>query len=77
MSSNNAARMIREDFPQLRDRVVKPDEAAGGAGIHPTLIKSDASKAEKVFGSQWKSARQSIRETVEDIITLEDREVPP
>ncbi|KIW45659.1 uncharacterized protein PV06_04031 [Exophiala oligosperma] len=76
MSSNAAAKIIREDFPQLQNRVVKPDDDAAGTGpegLHPDLVKSDASKAEKVFGNQWKSARQSIKETVEDIITFEER----
>ncbi|KIW16159.1 hypothetical protein PV08_06210 [Exophiala spinifera] len=70
MSSNTAAKIVRGDFPQLQHRVVKPPDEEG-PGLHPNLIKSDATKAEKVFGKQWKSARQSIKETVEDIIAFE------
>ncbi|KAJ9608516.1 hypothetical protein H2200_007504 [Cladophialophora chaetospira] len=58
---------IREDFPQLQGRVPAPEEGAGD-GMPPNLIKTDQSKFEKAFGEQdWKSARLSIQDTVQDI----------
>ncbi|KIW96389.1 uncharacterized protein Z519_03458 [Cladophialophora bantiana CBS 173.52] len=74
MVANDVARGVREDFPQLRDRVPAPEEDAGG-GPPPNLVKTDMSKFEKVFGrQQWKSARESARETVEDIVAYDERQ---
>ncbi|KAK4940802.1 hypothetical protein LTR10_019195 [Elasticomyces elasticus] len=72
MTGNDMARAVREDFPQLRSRVPAPDVEAGDA-VPPNLVKTDISKAEKVFGTVWKSARQTTRETVADIIAFENR----
>ncbi|KIV80291.1 hypothetical protein PV11_07804 [Exophiala sideris] len=72
MTGNDMARAVREDFPQLRSRVPAPDDEAGDA-VPSNLVKTDISKAEKVFGMDWKSARQTTRETVADIIAFENR----
>jgi nucleoside-diphosphate-sugar epimerase len=59
---------IREDFPQLRDRVPAPLKS-GGTGAPPDLVHVSTAKFEKAFGQrQWKSMRQSVKETVEDIL---------
>ena len=71
MTGNDMARATREDFPQLRSRVPAPDEGAGDA-LPPNLVKTDIAKAEKVFGTEWKSARQTTHETVADIIAFEN-----
>ncbi|KIW73899.1 hypothetical protein PV04_01979 [Phialophora macrospora] len=71
MAANPIAAAVREAFPQLRDRVPAPDEGAG-SGVPPNLIKTDQSKFERAFGKQnWKSARLSALETVQDIVDYE------
>ena len=48
-----------------------PEEGEGG-GVPLNLIKTDQSKFEKAFGKQnWKSARVSVRDTVQDIVDHE------
>ncbi|KAI1611688.1 hypothetical protein EDD36DRAFT_420636 [Exophiala viscosa] len=69
MTGNDMARAMREDFPELRSRVPAPDEAAGDT-LPRNLVKTAISKAEKVFGTEWKSARQTTHETVADIIAF-------
>lgn len=72
MTGNAMARAIREDFPPLRNRVPAPDDSAADDALPPNLAKTNISKFEKVFGSEWKSARQTTKETVEDIIAFEN-----
>ncbi|KIY00221.1 uncharacterized protein Z520_03906 [Fonsecaea multimorphosa CBS 102226] len=81
MIGDDIARAVRENFPQLRDRVPAPEEGAAGAaadnnsGVSPNLVKTDMSKFEQAFGrQQWKSARDSARETVKDIVAYEERQ---
>ncbi|KAI1623457.1 hypothetical protein EDD37DRAFT_609671 [Exophiala viscosa] len=69
MTGNDMARAMREDFPELRSRVPAPDEAAGDT-LPRNLVKTAISKAEKVFGTEWNSARQTTHETVADIIAF-------
>lgn len=44
------ANKIRKEYPQLRNRV---PEGVEGEGIQENLIKTDISKFEKVFRSDW------------------------
>ena len=44
------ANKIRKEYPQLRKRV---PEGVEGEGIQENLIKTDISKFEKVFRSDW------------------------
>lgn len=73
LAVNDVARAIRADFPQLRSRIQAPEEGAD-SGLPPNIVKTDISKFEKIFGTQWKSARQSVKETVEDILAFEATE---
>lgn len=73
MEASDLARGIREDFPQLRSRVPAPDAGGAGGGLPPALVKTDIAKFERVFGTQWKSGRQSTKETVEDIVAFEKK----
>jgi uncharacterized protein YbjT (DUF2867 family) len=73
MAPNPIAAAIRETFPQLRGRVPAPDEGAG-SGAPSNLVKTDQSKFERAFGKQnWKSARLSALETVQDIVDYEPK----
>ncbi|OAG34081.1 hypothetical protein AYO21_11775 [Fonsecaea monophora] len=73
MMADDIAGAVREDFPHLRQRVPAPQRGVD-SGPSSNLIKTDISKFEKAFGrQQWKSARDSARETVEDIVAYEER----
>ncbi|OCT53165.1 putative NAD dependent epimerase/dehydratase [Cladophialophora carrionii] len=73
MAPNPIAAAIREEFPQLRDRVPAPDEGSG-SGEPANLVKTDQSRFESAFGKRtWKSARLSALETVQDIVDYERR----
>jgi len=61
------ANKIRKEYPQLRNRV---PEGVEGEGIQENLIKTDISKFEKVFGSDWNDWWESSRGTVEDVLKL-------
>jgi hypothetical protein len=74
MSSTPVALAVREEFPQLKNRVPAPEEGASSE-LPPNLTKTDTSKFEKAFGKQvWKSARVSALETVEDIVAYFETE---
>jgi hypothetical protein len=65
MSAPRLSLKIRENYPELKDRIA---EGADVDGWPTPLAKSDNSKAEKVFGSNWKSAWESAEATVKDVI---------
>ncbi len=74
LAVNDMARAIREDFPQLRHRIPAPEEGAG-SGLEANMVKTDTSKFLNAFGlTVFKSARQSVKETVEDILASESTE---
>ncbi|EXJ63791.1 hypothetical protein A1O7_00126 [Cladophialophora yegresii CBS 114405] len=77
MAPNPIAAAIREEFPQLRDRVPAPvpEEGSGSDdGMPANLVKTDMSKFESAFGKRtWKSARVSALEAVQDIVDYEAR----
>ena len=65
--------IIRERFPQLKDRVPAPEEGVGSAA-HPGTVRMDISKFEKVFGKRgWKSAKESALDTAADILAYDGR----
>jgi NADPH-dependent methylglyoxal reductase len=70
MDSNDLARKIRDEFPQLRSRV--PEPPVGGS-IPDTLVKLDLAETEKVFGTTWKGWWESARATIVDIIASEEK----
>jgi hypothetical protein len=73
MAGNPTAQAIRDEFPQLKDRVPAPDKDAGD-GLPPNLAKTDISKFEKAFGTQnWKSARASALDGVADIVAYVEK----
>jgi hypothetical protein len=65
MSAPRLAKKIREKYPELKDRV---PEGGDQDGWPTPLARSDVSKAEKVFGSNWKSAWESVEAMVKDVI---------
>jgi NADPH-dependent methylglyoxal reductase len=67
LSGPQLANKIREEYPQLRNRVPKGEEIEGAP---ENLIKTDISKFEKVFGSNWNDWWESSRGTVEDVLKL-------
>jgi NADPH-dependent methylglyoxal reductase len=70
LDSNDVARKIREDFPQLRSRVSEPPL---GGSIPDTLIKLDLSETHKVFGTAWKGWWETARAITMDIIESEEK----
>jgi len=64
------ANKIREAYPQFRDRVPEGKE---GDEIPKRLAKTNISKFEKAFGSEWMNWWDSSRGTVEDILQLEKK----
>ncbi|KAE8448353.1 hypothetical protein EG329_009597 [Mollisiaceae sp. DMI_Dod_QoI] len=65
------ARKIREEFPELRDRVAEPKEE--GDGLMSPLCRFDTEKADKAFGTEWMGWWESIRGAVEDILEYEKK----
>jgi hypothetical protein len=68
MLGDNVANFVREKYPQLRGRV---PEGAVDAVAPPNLIKTNTSRADSAFGSQWKDWRESVVSMVEDILASE------
>ncbi|KAF1971088.1 NAD(P)-binding protein [Bimuria novae-zelandiae CBS 107.79] len=66
-----AARM-RKEYPELADRL--PDvevDAEGYEKKKAKLAKMDTSKSDEIFGTEWKSAYDSIKEIVLDTVRFE------
>ncbi|KAF1941775.1 NAD(P)-binding protein [Clathrospora elynae] len=70
IDSNDVARKIREEFPQLRNRVPEP---AAGTGIPDALVTLDLAETDEVFGTAWKGGWETARATVLDILTTEKK----
>lgn len=68
--ANRLADKIRAELPHLRERVPKGKE---GDGLPPTLVKLDTSRADKVFGTQWKGWWESAMATIEDLLAYEGK----
>ena len=66
--ANDIANKIRETYPHLVDRV---PVGADDAHLPPGFFSTDISKFNKVFGTQWKTAWESVKETVDDILAYE------
>jgi NADPH-dependent methylglyoxal reductase len=69
LDMNEMARKIREEFPKLRSRV--PEKS--GEKLPVDIYKLDLTETDAVFGKQHKSAWESVKATVEDIISTEAR----
>ena len=68
MSVNAVVRKIREEYPQLRERVL---EGGGGDGFPVPMAKCDTSRSDEVFGTEWKGWWESAKATVDDILEYE------
>jgi NADPH-dependent methylglyoxal reductase len=68
MVGDSVANFAREKYPQLKSRV---PEGAVDASAPPNLVKTDISKANAVFGYQWKDWRESVSSMVDDILAAE------
>lgn len=62
-------RKIREDFPQLRERVREPKKVDDSWPA--SLCAFDIENSEKAFGTNWKGWWESDKGTVEDILKFE------
>jgi hypothetical protein len=65
---DDVANFIRQQFPQLRNRV-----PAGNTNpiVPENLLKTDISKSKKVFGNDWKNWKESLIPMVNDILQAE------
>jgi len=68
LQSDALANFVRAKFPELRSRI-----AAGAEKVEVPagMITTDNSRAEKAFGTKWKSWQDSVVEMVADIEKLE------
>ncbi|KAL5347324.1 hypothetical protein ACLOAV_007635 [Pseudogymnoascus australis] len=66
--SAEVAKMIREEYPQLRNRVPEVGEDRAES---PVKVKVDTSKSDRVFGGPWKDWWESAKDIVDDIIKFE------
>jgi hypothetical protein len=68
LSGDNAANFIREKYPELKSRV-----PGGQTNVKnpPGMIKTDISKAEAAFGSDWKTWKDTVTDMTEDILKFE------
>jgi NADPH-dependent methylglyoxal reductase len=70
MDSNDVARKIRDEFPQLRSRV--PEPPVGGS-IPDSLVKLDLAETDRIFGTAWKGWWETARATIVDVIASEEK----
>ena len=66
----NAVDFLREDFPELHDRIPKGQT---GAGKNWPLYHLDHSKAEKVLGLEFTPLNVTLKDTVADLLEAEKR----
>lgn len=62
------ANFIRERYPQLRGRV---PAGAKGASLPDGFLKTDISKFEDAFGTEWKGWEEGVVDIVEDLLRFE------
>lgn len=60
--------LIRKRFPELKDRV---PVGATSAELPPNMMRTNIEKAERIFGTEWKSMEISVMDMVYDIIKAE------
>lgn len=68
MLGDVVANLIRGEFPELGTRV---PVGASEAQLPVNIVKTDIAKAEKVFGTEWKSMEITVRDMVHDILDAE------
>jgi dTDP-4-dehydrorhamnose reductase len=64
MLGDEVANFVRQKYSELRSRIPAGEE---NVEVPPGLIKTDTSRAEKVFGIKWKSWQESVPDMVKDI----------
>ncbi|KFY12227.1 hypothetical protein V492_04005 [Pseudogymnoascus sp. VKM F-4246] len=62
------AKKVREEYPQLRNRVPEVGEERAES---PIKVKVDTAKSDKVFPGPWKDWWESAKDTVDDIVKFE------
>ncbi|OBT82007.1 hypothetical protein VE02_09908 [Pseudogymnoascus sp. 03VT05] len=67
-NSSEVAKKIREEYPQLRNRVPKVLDKSAESLVK---VKVDTSKSDKVFRGPWKDWWESAKDTVDDIVKFE------
>lgn len=70
--SSEIAKKIREEYPQLRNRVPEVGEKTAESPIKVTV---DTAKSDKVFGVPWKDWWESTKDTVDDIVKFEKKKL--
>lgn len=60
--------IIRENFPEIKDRV---PEGKPGSGLGQVVYKVDNSKAKKELGMTFRSLEETIIDTVKSLLELE------
>jgi NADPH-dependent methylglyoxal reductase len=65
MSAPRLAKKLREKYPQLKNRI---PEGGDYDDWKEPITEVDVSKAEKVFGHQWKGAWESAEAVFDDIV---------
>jgi hypothetical protein len=68
MFGDTVANFIREKYPQLRSRV---PAGAEGASLPEGFLKTDISKFEAAFGTEWKGWEEGVVDIVEDLLRFE------
>lgn len=68
MSGNRIADKVRENYPELRERV---PAGADGDGFSNPMAKVDVKRFEEVFGEEWMGWWKSANGTVKDILKYE------
>lgn len=70
LESSEIAKKVREEYPQLRNRV---PEVGQERVESPIKVKIDTAKSDKVFPGPWKDWWESVKDTVDDIIKFEKK----
>jgi hypothetical protein len=68
MFGDTVANFIREKYPQLKSRVPAGGE---GASLPENFLKTDISKFEAAFGTEWRGWEESVVDIVEDLLRFE------
>ena len=74
-SNRDIAEIIREKYPNLREKVAGTEEALSPGGYPPKeeLAKYNNSRAKEVLGLKFRSLKESVVDTVESLLEVEDK----
>lgn len=64
------AARLRREHPELRDRLPDLSEE-GDLWTKENMVKVDTSESDAIFGTNWKAAYDSVKETVFDVLRWE------